>query len=204
MGEHETRGVIRAFIAADLTPTVREAVAQVSRELQQKLAGLPLRWVAPENMHLTLKFLGDVSARNLRLLEEMLAGEAHQHTAFEFGVGTLGAFPNLRHPRVLWVGVSGPEALLRLHAGIENAMARLGYPREQRPYQPHLTLARVARNAPATVIRQISQVLRQEKVGYLGSVRVEAIHLYRSDLSPQGPRYTRLFTAALATDRAAL
>ncbi len=204
MGNREAREVLRAFIAADLTPAVREAVAQVSRNLQQKLAGLPLRWVAPENMHLTLKFLGDVSARNLRLLEEMLAGEARQHTAFEFGVGTLGAFPNPRHPRVLWVGVSGPDALQRLHAGIENAMARLGYPREQRPYQPHLTLARVARNAPAAVIRQISQVLRQETVGYLGSVRVEAIHLYRSDLSPQGPRYTRLFTAALATDRAAL
>ena len=196
--------VLRAFIAADLTPAVRQAVAQVSQRLQHLLEGLPLRWVAPENMHLTLKFLGDVSARNLRLLEEMLAGEVAQHTAFEFGVGTLGAFPSDRHPRVVWVGVSGPEALQRLHQGIENAMARLGYPREQRPYQPHLTLARVARNAPAEVIRRVSQVVRTERVGYLGSVHVDAVHLYRSDLSPRGPRYTRLFTAPLASDRAAL
>ncbi len=204
MPHAERSEVLRAFIAADLSPVVREAVARVSAHLRQQLAGLPLRWVAPENMHLTLKFLGDVSARNLRLLEKMLAGEAAQHQAFEFGVGTLGAFPNIRHPRVIWVGVRGPEALQRLHEGIEAAMARLGYPREQRPYQPHLTLARVVRNAPAEVIRRVSRVLRTEQVGYLGSVRVEAVHLYRSDLGPQGPRYTRLFTASLATDRAAL
>jgi len=204
MGGAERSEVLRAFIAADLTPAVREAVAEVSTRLREKFAGLPLRWVAPENMHLTLKFLGDVSVRNLRLLEEMLASEVMKHCAFEFGVGTLGAFPSERHPRVLWVGVSGPETLFHLHEGIESAMARLGYPREQRPYQPHLTLARVARNAPAEVIRQVSQMLRQETVGYLGSVRVEAVHLYRSDLLPTGPRYTRLFTVPLATDRAAL
>ena len=204
MDDAERREVLRAFIAADLTPAVREAVAEASARLRAKLADLPLRWVAPQNMHLTLKFLGDVSARNLRLLENMLASEAAKHCAFEFGVGTLGAFPSERHPRVLWVGVSGPEILFHLHEGIENAMARLGYPRERRPYQPHLTLARVARNAPAGVIRQVSQVLREETLGYLGSVRVEAVHLYRSDLSPRGPRYTRLFTAPLATDRAAL
>ncbi|NPA26122.1 MAG: RNA 2',3'-cyclic phosphodiesterase [Chloroflexi bacterium] len=193
-------GAIRTFIAVDLNAEVRDKLQQVMQALQQQLADLPLRWVPVENIHLTLKFLGDVSPRNLELVKSMLDGEVSLHRPFEFGVGTLGAFPHERHPRVLWVGVQGPRALSDLYEGIETAMARLGYPRERRPFTPHLTLARVARNASAEAIRQIREVLRSSNLGYLGSVYVEEVHLYRSDLRPQGPKYTRLYTATLRGD----
>ncbi len=193
-----SRGAIRTFIAIDVAP-VHNELQRVIASLQREMADLPLRWVPVENIHLTLKFLGDVSPRNLELIQSLLDSEARVYPPFEFGVGTLGAFPNDRHPRVIWVGVQGPRALFDLHQGIENALARLGYPPERREYQPHLTLARVARNASADAIRRIRDVLRahKAKVGYLGSVYVDEIYLYRSDLHPQGAKYTRLYTVRL-------
>ncbi len=192
-------GVVRAFIAVDLPPDLRQALGRVSRHLQEQLAGVPVRWVPPENIHLTLKFLG-----NLPLLQEMLRGEVADRRPFEFGVGGLGAFPDLKQPRVIWVGVKGPDELEALHYVVEVAMERLGYAREGRPFTPHLTLGRVSRNASPREIRQVSEVLRKTKVGFLGSARVEEVHLYRSDLRPTGAVYTRLFTAPLAGEAPAI
>ncbi len=192
--------VIRAFIAIDLPDDVRHRLAQVAYKLQQQLKPYPIRWVPAKNIHLTLKFLGDVSEHNLRMLTHLLAGEAETHRPFEFSVGTLGAFPDMRRPRVIWVGVEAPKELMALQRGIEQATAKLGYAAETRPFQPHLTLARVSRNANSTEIRSISRVLQQTTVGFLGSARVTEIHLYRSDLQPKGAIYTRLFTTSLNPD----
>ncbi len=189
--------VIRAFIAVDLSRELRQALARLSEALQSRLGHLPLRWVPPENIHLTLKFLGDISTRNLRIIQELLAREAALYPPFEFSAGTLGAFPNPRHPRVLWVGVQAPRVLFQLQEGIEKTLARLGYPPDSKPFSPHLTLARMARTARGEDIRNLAHALRHEHVGYLGSTRVEEIHLYRSDLRPSGAVYTRLFTAPL-------
>ncbi len=196
--------IIRAFIAIDLSPELQQVLARLSRELQARLSHLPLRWVPPENIHLTLKFLGDISTRNLRLIQELMAREAALYPPFEFSAGTLGAFPSMRHPRVLWVGVEGPKVLFQLQESLEKVMARLGYPPDSKPFAPHLTLARMARTARGEDIRALAHALRQEKVGYLGSTRVEAIHLYRSDLRPSGAVYTRLFTAPLQPSESAL
>lgn len=196
--------VVRAFIAVDLPDDLRQALGRVSRHLQEELKGVPIRWVPPENIHLTLKFLGEVSTRNLPLLQEMLRGEVADRRPFEFGVGELGAFPDLKQPRVIWVGVKGPDELDALHYVIETAMERLGYARESRPFTPHLTLGRLSRNAGPQDIRRVSEVLRKTKVGFLGSARVEEVHLYRSDLYPTGAVYTRLFTAPLAGEAPAV
>ncbi len=192
--------VIRAFIAIDLPDDIRRRLAHVSHKLQQQLKPYPIRWVPPENIHLTLKFLGDVSEHNLRLLTDLLAGEVGTHRPFEFGVGTLGAFPDVRRPRVIWVGIEAPNELLALQRGIDQTTARLGYAREQRPFQPHLTLGRVSRNASGAQVRDISRILQETTVGFLGSTRVTEVHLYRSDLRPEGAVYTRLFTTPLNPD----
>lgn len=189
--------VIRAFIAVDLSPELQQALARLMQDLQQRMGQFPLRWVPPENIHLTLKFLGDISVRNLRLIQEMLAREAALYPPFEFSAGTLGAFPNTRHPRVIWVGIQAPRVLYNLQESIERVMARLGYPPDTRPFLPHLTLARISRTARAEDIRALGLLLRKEQVGYLGSTRVDEIHLYQSDLRPTGAVYTRLFSAPL-------
>ena len=189
--------VIRAFIAIDLPDDIRQHLARTAHTLRQQLADAPIRWVNPKSIHLTLKFLGDVSEHNLNMLMDLLAGEVETHPPFEFGVGRLGAFPDTRRPRVLWVGVEAPDELFTLQRAIDQAVAKLGYARERKPFQPHLTLGRVSRNASNRQVREISRLLRETHVGFLGSARVTEVHLYRSDLKPTGAVYTRLMTTNL-------
>ena len=192
--------VIRAFIAIELPAEIQQRLDMVARQVRGGLGGLPgstVRWVSAENIHLTLKFLGDVSLANLDLLKEMLQAEAKEHPPFELSVGGLGAFPNLHRPRVVWVGIQAPPELAALQSGIESKMEVLGYPREEHPFSPHLTLGRVTRNANNTEARQVGDVLGATKVGFLGVVRAGEVRLFKSDLKPGGSVYTCLFTAPL-------
>ncbi len=189
--------VIRAFIAIDLTPEITQHLDEVITQFKQQLKGVPIRWVPADNIHLTLKFLGDVSLNNIELLQEMLKTEVAGHRPFEISVGGLGAFPTVRRPRVIWTGVEAPPELQLVQAGIENEMERLGYARENRPFSPHLTLGRISRNANSKDVREVAGVLGSTKIGFLGAACVREIYLYRSELRPQGATYTRLFTALL-------
>jgi 2'-5' RNA ligase len=189
--------VIRAFIAIDLSPEIQNKLDEIVLALRQRMVDAPVRWVPAGNIHLTLKFLGDVSLVNLEMLKNILTSQASANRAFEVRVGDLGAFPSANRPRVLWVGVNAPPELGALQYAIEKETTRLGYAREEREFSPHLTLGRVARNASTGDTRRISNVLSTYKVGFLGAVRVSAVHLYRSDLRPDGAVYTRLFTTAL-------
>lgn len=189
--------VFRAFIPIELPEEIRASLVQVADRLKARLEDVPIRWVPAENIHLTLKFLGDVSNSNYDLLTKILVAEAHNHQPFEMSVGGLGAYPNLRRPRVIWVGVEAPNEMLVLQRSIDTETARLGYATEKRGFAPHLTLGRVSRNATAHQIRALSTVLQDSQVGFLGVARVHAIHLYKSELKPGGAVYTRLFTARL-------
>jgi 2'-5' RNA ligase len=189
--------VFRAFIPIELPEEMQTRLKQVISHLKENLPELQVRWVPAQNIHLTLKFLGDVSDANYEILTKILAAEAATHKSFVFSIGGLGAYPNNRRPRVIWVGVEAPNDMLMLQRGIDAETARLGYASEKRKFTPHLTLGRVSRNASARDIRTISQVLEKSEVGFLGVARVEEICLYRSELKPGGAVYTRLFTAKL-------
>jgi len=190
--------VIRAFIAIDLSPEIRRMLEQVTMQLRERMVDVPIRWVPAQNIHLTLMFLGDVSVKNLEMLKKVLQNEVSSHHSFEFSVGGVGAFPNNRHARVVWVGVEAPAELLNVQRGIETAVSRLGYAREERPFSAHLTLGRVSRNATSKDIHLISDVLESTKVGFLGVAQVDAIHLLKSDLRPAGAVYSRVFSTPLA------
>ena len=189
--------VIRAFIAIDLSPEIHQRLKEVLDNYREQLIKIPIRWVVVTNIHLTLKFLGDVSLSNLNLLTDMIQAEVSSHHQFEISVGGSGAFPNNHQPRVIWVGVEAPQELVAILNGIENATARLGYAREERAFSPHLTLGRVSRNATSHDVKAISQTLDQTRVGFLGATCIEKIHLYRSDLRPTGAVYTQIFSSAL-------
>jgi 2'-5' RNA ligase len=193
--------VIRAFIAIELPAEIQQRLDVVVRQVHDRLGELPgnaVRWVTVENIHLTLKFLGDVSVANLDLLKEMLLAETKDHPPFEFSVGGLGAFPNLHRPRVVWVGIQAPPELAALQSGIETKMGKLGYPREEHPFSPHLTLGRVTRNTNNTEARQMGDALGATRVGFLGVVRAGEVRLFKSDLKPGGSVYTALFAAPLS------
>jgi 2'-5' RNA ligase len=187
--------VIRAFIALDIPKEIQDCLATISNQLKEQIGRVPIRWVAPQNVHLTLKFLGEVSLNNIEVLKESIKTEATGFQSMVFSVGGVGAYPKVRNPRVIWVGVEAPAEMIALQRGIDAQTTRIGYLPDRRPFSPHLTLGRVSRNAKTQEIRKVGDVLSGSKIGFLGVGRVNAVHLYRSDLKPDGPVYTKLFTA---------
>jgi 2'-5' RNA ligase len=187
--------VIRAFIAIDLSSEIHEKLEIISSKLKKRISSLPARWVPTRNIHLTVKFLGDVSTSNLELLKRLLQVESGKFSPFDISIGELGAYPTIHRPRVIWIGTKVPQVLIDFHRSIENETARLGYTREKRKYSPHLTLARVSRNANSNQVAKIGTLLGECKVGFIGAVRIKKVHLYRSDLKPGGAEYTKLYSA---------
>jgi len=189
--------LVRAFIAIELPIFLQDAIQTATAGLRKTLGSDLIRWTPPHNVHLTLKFLGDVSPVNVDILKQMLTMESAQHPAFDLRVEGIGSFPTPKRPRVLWVGLNAPAALSSLAHGIETASAKLGYPTEERGFSPHLTIGRVRQNAPTTDLQKIRAALDETKVGDLGLARIDAIDLFKSDLQPSGSVYTRLFSAPL-------
>jgi 2'-5' RNA ligase len=189
--------VIRAFIAIDLSVDIQHRLDDVQKSYKGQLNNIPIRWVAASNIHLTLKFLGDVSLSNLNILTDMIQTEISSHHQFDISVGGSGAYPNNRQPRVIWIGVEAPPDLAVIQNGIETTTARLGYSREERAFSPHLTLGRVSRNVNSQDLKVISKTLESIRVGFLGVTCVDKVHLYRSDLQPTGAVYTQLFSSSL-------
>ncbi|MEA3351242.1 MAG: RNA 2',3'-cyclic phosphodiesterase [Chloroflexota bacterium] len=187
--------VVRAFIAVDLPLELRERLVQISDDLNEQMGTASVRWVPAEKIHLTLKFLGDVSLNNLDVLKDILRGEAVDREPMVISLGGVGAFPKTRHPRVIWVGVESPPELKSLQRGIDKQTARVGYALNRRPFSPHITLGRVSRNASPAEVRAIGNVLSDTKVGFVGVAKIQAVHIYRSDLRPDGAVYSRLCTA---------
>ena len=188
--------LLRAFIALDIPANLRQRVGQTTAALRQEIGPL-VRWVPVENMHLTLKFLGDIAPSNVDMLSQMLRAEADMFSCFDFHLGGLGSFPSLKRPRVLYIGIQAPATLEALQRGIDAATRRLGYESEDRGYSPHLTIGRLRQNATATDQQTIRRRIEQTMIDSLGTARVDSVHLYRSDLQPSGSVYTRLFTAPL-------
>ena len=187
---------IRAFIAIELPA---ELHAQLDAVIKQLMARTPraVRWVSAHNIHLTLKFLGNVSPANLNSLTQVIQVEAARHKSFEFCVSGVGAFPNRLRPRVVWAGVTAPEGLGELQHGVDRETERLGYPSEERGFSAHLTLGRISQHATPQEVKQVAEVLGSVTAGELGRVTVRQIRLFRSDLQPGGAVYTPLFTAPL-------
>ena len=189
--------LLRAFIAVEIPPEIHKAIESKTAPLRAILNSSLVSWVPTSNIHLTLKFLGGVSPANVELLTQMLSVEVSQHQSIALKFGELGAFPNPRQPRVIWIGIQAPAGLEALQHGVEAAAATLGYPGEKRPFSPHLTIGRVKQNAGSTGLQKIRTALEETTVGALGSVQVTAVHLFKSDLKPTGAVYTRLFSAPL-------
>ena len=188
--------LLRVFIAVETPLPIRQAIFAQTESLRGALGDL-VRWAPVENMHLTLKFIGDVSPANVELLSQMLTAETMGCAPFRMQIGGLGSFPTSRRARVIWVGIQAPAALASLQRGIQSAAARLGYEPETRPFSPHLTIGRVRQQVRASDQQRVRAALDRTQVGALGNAEVTAIHLFKSDLKPSGAEYTCLFSAPL-------
>ena len=190
---------IRTFIAIELEEAHHRALRDVQVRLQREAAASWVRWVAPKNIHLTLKFLGDVEAAMMPTLQNAVAEACVGIAPFTLSLGEAGAFPNTRQPNVLWVGVGGQVELAALLAKrLDDACAAIGMPRDDHPFTPHLTLGRVKREARPNDRQMVGELVDRSAVGDLGLLRVDRVSVMKSDLRPSGSIYTRLAAVELS------
>jgi RNA 2',3'-cyclic 3'-phosphodiesterase len=185
---------IRTFIAVEIEAGTRQKVAALQRTLSQKADGI--KWVAPESLHVTLVFLGEVDDRDLIGIHRILGKVAAVESPFLMSFQGLSAFPNPRRPKVLWSAANeGHDELLRLHAALEAPLLDLGgYRQEERAFTPHLTLGRTSTDEEsATVALEIPK----HATWTSGQTSVEELVLYASELRRNGPEYTVLARAPL-------
>ena len=188
---------IRVFIAVDLPPAIQESVEKQTASLRRTLGDDLIRWVPAQNMHLTLKFIGNIAASHLDFLKQMLTQSVNSQRQFDLQIGGIGSFPNLKRPRVLWVGIHAPADLTSLQKNVEAGAVRLGYEKEERGFSPHLTLGRVRQNFSAADLQRIRSALENTQIGRIGTATIEAVHLYKSDLHTDGSIYTKLLSVPL-------
>lgn len=198
--------VLRTFIAIELDATLRDALRRLQDRLREQVSPASVRWVRPEGIHLTLKFLGDTPSDRVPEIQAALTEAAAGFGVFAVGVAGLGCFPNTRQPRVVWVGLDEPTGVLaRLRDAVEARVAPLGFPTEKRPFSPHLTLGRVQRHATKSEVREVGQVVAGSLVGpaggspagYIGQITVTGVSYIKSDLRPAGAVYTTLLEVGL-------
>lgn len=188
--------MIRTFIAVELDATLKQAISGVQESLKHELhrlvPGVRLQWVRMGSIHLTLKFLGDIEESQAGGIVQALEHAGRDHSPFAVDVDGFGVFPDLRGPRVLWIGLSGEiDRLIRLVASIDAALMPLGFSVEQKPYTPHLTLARVKEQSRAIgKALDDSGVMREARCR--GTLPVEAMVLMKSESTPSGSVYSRL------------
>jgi 2'-5' RNA ligase len=188
---------IRAFVALKLPADIIEHAAGLQAALKAK--GLRLRWVKPQNIHLTLKFLGDIPAADAAMVGPAMQRASQGTPPLALFVQGMGVFPGIKRPRVLWIGLGGEvEALRQLNSRIEDELAGLGFARENRGFKAHLTLARFKEGVASRDLLQAFEAL-----GNYTPEPFAAKHLvlYKSDLRPQGALYTPLAEVLLDQDR---
>ncbi|MBN1135516.1 MAG: RNA 2',3'-cyclic phosphodiesterase [Anaerolineae bacterium] len=192
---------LRTFIAVELDHELKATLAGIQSRLRGVVPPRAVRWVQPEGIHLTLKFLGDTPLDKVEQVKAALARAAGQIPAFAITVGGVGCFPDARRPRVVWVGVQEPSgSLARLWQAVESHIAPLGFPTEKRPFSPHLTVGRVQRYASGAEARDVGQAvtaLAAEITGAQDEMAVSAVAYIKSDLRPTGAIYTTLTQARL-------
>lgn len=189
---------IRAFIALPVPEVVRTACTRLQRRLESACPPQSVRWSPSDQMHLTLRFLGNIPSQAVESLNTALAAIGRDCPPLALEAFGLGCFPHVRRPRVIWVGLRGDlEGLLRLQQAIDAAVQPWCVKTETREFHPHLTLGRV-RDAAARRAAEVGQVIEGMSVESLGAWRAVEIRLMRSQLSPQGAVHTMLATHSLA------
>lgn len=185
---------MRLFIGLKLPKKQKMRIHRAARPLRED--ELPVRWVAPDNLHVTLKFLGEVRKDRVPAIEEALGRVAASTRAFTAEIGGFGAFPTVRRPRILWVGIEATAELRCLKQDLEWSMGKLGFEVETRAFHPHVTLGRAKRSHGAGVFRGLDA--RFAELELSDELRVHTVVLMESRLSSDGPRYNVVSGARLA------
>jgi len=183
----------RLFIAVNLPADERRAAFAAAAPLRAVAA--PVKWVAEENLHLTMKFLGEVDGGSAQPIGDALASAVRSVKPFDVSLGGPGAFPDSAHPRIFWIGVEHHPALELLANDVERAVGPLGFEPELRPFQPHITIGRARKDASAGSLRAVTEGF--DAIDYAGVIQVESVDLMESRPAGGGSEYTVLSRAML-------
>ncbi|MBF0520153.1 MAG: RNA 2',3'-cyclic phosphodiesterase [Nitrospirae bacterium] len=176
---------VRAFIAVNIDEALREKIAA----LVSGLTLLGVKWVRAENLHLTLKFLADISESEAAKVVDTLNNALYEIKSFDITLKGIGAFPNERRPKVIWVGITNAENLSKLQGRIDDCLSEVGFKREERDFSPHLTIGRVKTPDGSS---DFSLKTQKIKDAVFGDMKVDTVYLMKSDLFPAGPTYSEL------------
>ncbi|MDP3098061.1 MAG: RNA 2',3'-cyclic phosphodiesterase [Syntrophales bacterium] len=180
---------IRAFLALDPPEEILREIGRIQDRLRKLIHGY-FRWVRPEGIHLTLKFFGDVPENAVANISAVAGRAAAAVGPFELAIGGTGVFPDMSRPRVVWLGMNGEVArLVTFQQGLEKALREIGFPPEERPFRPHLTLGRIKSPKGLT---GLAEALEKENTVTAGRFTASGLSLFQSDLTPRGAVYTRL------------
>ncbi len=184
---------MRCFIAIELPEAVKSTLSGIEEDLKKSKADV--RWVKPDNIHLTLKFFGNIEEKKTEKIIEIMENICNQYAPFTIEIKGMGTFPNIKSPRVLWVGIEGNDTLKTLQKEIENKMESIGFEREDRAFTAHLTLGRFRSSIEKEGL--LKAVKLHEKDTFVGSINVQSLSLIRSDLHPEGARYSKIIDISL-------
>jgi 2'-5' RNA ligase len=180
--------LIRSFLAIELPKLILKKIEEVQRDLRSTRADV--RWVNPEKIHLTLKFFGNIEESRIDPIFKSIEEPIRNTPPYSIEVKGVGAFPQLRNPRVIWIGlVNGKEILTSFQKQIETQLEKIGFQTENRPFHPHLTLGRMKSSRGREEMVGRMEKHREEE---FGDFQVERVILFKSDLKPSGPIYTLL------------
>ena len=189
---------MRAFIAIELSQEIKSTLSILQQSLQKTKADV--KWVEPQNIHLTLKFLGDINEAQLNQISGILDEAAKLNPAYSIRISELGAFPEIENPRVIWAGVDhGDSQTKQINRILEKRLSSIGIPKEKNEFSAHITIGRV-RSGKNRI--KLSGELKRLNVGFTGKelqMQVSKILLFESKLSPKGPAYAPLKEANLKT-----
>ena len=186
---------LRCFIAISLPRELKAEILGIQDRL--KSAGADVSWTRQEGMHLTLKFLGEIEEKGIPKIERALDMAVDGVTTFVLSVSGMGIFPDLRSPRVVWIGLKEEgNNLIKLHKGVEEELKKIGFPSEERRFTPHITLGRIRSNRN---IEKLLKLIDAEKGVDSGGVEVSDLHLIKSELKPSGAVYTELYSVMLSS-----
>ena len=190
---------IRTFVAIEIPELLKAKLDRSVEALRSSVVGDLVRWVRPDSMHLTLKFLGEIEQLQVNAIEQILDRIAGGFSEFGLEMAGFGCFPNKKRPRVIWVGFDAAASeLLRLQAELTGRLEVIGFEGDRWDYHPHMTLGRVRKELSAADSRILSDWAKEAQIETVGKFQVESISLIHSVLEPGGAVYTRLHSAGLA------